>query len=204
MECECKNFHANFEFNNKMYCSRCYQKHSGILLHKFSFDDIDEILTTLKNVFGYNKLKNNILIKICKSEILSYDILEKVIYNINRNNLFFLSSEASTILKTIKKYFDNNKITLHCEHIISSKVLDYWNLDMKTHGVGECYYGHYEFPKKINEAILFVKSNMSSKYMYNHKLSKFRFSIIDNKGNEYENIFEDGKMTSLDDINLNF
>lgn len=166
-ECECNlGYFASFSYQDKKYCSRCYQKNSGLILsnkQSLLFDDITEIQETLISVFNYNEKNNKSLLylfKNCKTINDFYDLFQKIYHEVH---VFVLANEAEIIIDIIEKAMITKKQKSELQHLICARVLDYWNMTVKKHKIGPCYYGNFgEKPNKINESIIFVKNNISS------------------------------------------
>ena len=175
-ECECKEgYFAYYELNDtelpeslvessghslrKKYCSSCYEKKSGKSFgkKKYQFNSEEEIIETLNNVFSVNKLENKIIILKLKN-INTESEFYKLIEEIHKKNIYFISTEATIILEYIKN-IGTKKIHVY-ENIICSKVVDYWRMNSSNHGVGFCYYSNWgDKPKIINDAIIHVNNN---------------------------------------------
>jgi hypothetical protein len=160
MICECVKFYANYEYLGKKYCSSCYEKKSTQSLgksfskRKYLFNSEEEIIETLNNVFSVNKLENKIKILKLK-KINTEPEFYKLIEEIQKQKIYFVSTEATKILEYIKN-IGTNKIYIY-ENIICSKVIDYWRMNSSTHGVGFCYYSNWgNKPAIINDAIAHI------------------------------------------------
>ena len=181
-ECECNlGYYANFEHNDKKYCSRCYQIKTGKLLFNFKSlpDDINEIQETLNSVFNYNNKKNKALLmlfKNCKIDSDFKSLFDKIY---NQENIFILAKEAEAIISIINSSMISKDFKISLQHLTCARVIDYWNMTVKSHNVGPCYYGNFgEEPNNINEGILFVKRNVDSNIkVFNNEFIKSIFNI---------------------------
>ena len=180
MDCvECKKYCGNFELDNKKYCSKCYTDKTGKFFTNFKYDSESDILNILKEVFLYNKISvNHIKLQIKNSKNLTFD-LPYITSNLYEMNTFFLSEDVKEIYNIIKQNISDVNFINHYNHIFCSRILDYWNINKKDHDIAECYYNG-PIPKIINESILYVNSNVKSKFMYNIKRSKIRSNIFFN------------------------
>ena len=132
-----------------------------------------EIIETLKLIFNYKELE----IKVLTLQLKNCKIISEIDYIIKKfdEKLIYLTSvEAELILNIIKK-LKVKKPHIY-ENIICSKVIDFWNMTQKGHGVGACYYDNSGVkPKTINESTNILKSNL---HMFSFNFSKKKASLL--------------------------
>jgi len=119
----------------------------------------EEIYESLKSkiidygiFIGVKKMVDKISNATSPDEMNSYffDIL-------NKHNKYFSYSQGLELYKSINPY--DQELQKKYQHIICSKILDYWNIDDKEMPEGYCYYsfvvgkpyhcGDVKYPKKI-------------------------------------------------------
>ena len=178
MDCvECEKYCGNFELDNKKYCSKCYTNKTGKFFTNFKYDSESDIINVLKEVYSYSKITvTHIKLQIKNSKNLAMD-LPYITSNLYKNTIFFMSEDAKVINNIIKENSSINDFINHYNHIFCSRILDYWNINKKDHDIAECYYNG-PMPRIINESILYINSNIKSKFMYNIKRSKIRTNIF--------------------------
>lgn len=161
-KCSCdKDFFAFYKIKNKLFCSKCYMDNGGKLIIKkkaYKEDSEIEIVNTLNSIYNFNKYEVKLILMQIKNCNKEQDLVS-VMKEVEKKNIHFNSKQAEVILNNIKNKFEVKKPYIY-ENVICSKVVDYWNMQEKTHGVGYCYFSDWgEKPKTINDAILKSKNN---------------------------------------------
>ncbi len=137
----CNEYNGSFKLDDKIYCSNCY---------KYLKDGLWVIMPiSLVKKNGYktyiNKKKINHLFKIISGYYDNMDLD-------NLNNLLQdtkITSQHCETLYNIFSKMDETKYNIKLEHILCSKVVNYWELKSS---IGECYYSNYgEVPVDLDE-----------------------------------------------------
>ena len=180
MDCiECMKYCGNFILDNKKYCSKCYENKTGKYFTNFKYDSEFEIIDVLKELYLYDKIKvNHIKLQIKNSNNLVTD-LPYITSNFYKMNVYFMSDDFKLININLKNVISDNNLINYYNHIFSSRILDYWNINRSDHDIAECYYNG-PVPRKINDAILYVNSNIKSKFIFNIKRCKIRTNLFYN------------------------
>ena len=178
IKCSCTNdLYAFYKIDNKLYCSECYIKNGGkniySLNNRYITNSPDEIFDILKIVKNYSSLQSKLFMKrlhVCKN----YKDLIEIIKDFDKSSYFLTSNDASKVLQIIFNNFPNDKKHIY-ENVICCKVLDYWNMTQKKHGVGACYFNSYGIPKTINQSIIVLEKNVN---VFKNNFSKDRCSLF--------------------------
>jgi len=148
MICTCCNkYNGSYELNNMKYCSNCYY-----YLKEGEWRIIPEIL--IKKL-GYDKyIQRNKINHIFKLVSVNFDKMNLNDLNEMLRTCNITSHQCDALYNIFQK--EDNKYNDEIQHILCSKVINYW--DLKTN-IGSCYYGNYgevpanleELDKKINK-----------------------------------------------------
>ena len=145
----CNKYNGSYKYNDNKYCSNCYYY---VKEGKWKIMPISLIKKS-----GYDKFIN-------KNKInYIFKIISGYYENMELNNLHDLlkdtkitSQHCETLYNIFSKENDSN-YNIELEHIICSKVINYWELKSS---IGVCYYGNWnEEPSHINALYLKLKQN---------------------------------------------
>lgn len=163
------NWCEKFEGHSDGLCSWCHEAKLNGKTHR----DLESIILAKRHELENKqksleedlekKLGNSIvserLFKMClkittsSRNSITPEKLHRLLYDILSHNKAFLSwKQALTLYNCLHlaKYCDDMKNKL--QHVLCSKVIDYWNIDVKLMPTGNCYYSFViGKPKHLND-----------------------------------------------------
>jgi hypothetical protein len=146
--------------------SECFFDVFGAMLNVNDNDnDVDYYISKL-HMLGYTRI-SDVVIKHIILYIADYDhnVIRTIIEGIGNKPMMTSQDAARILLEARHCPHHNHKLV----HVISSFVVDYWNLKSDTHGgVAECYYNPSGKPTTFLAVIRGLNNNESQRKHFGH------------------------------------